>query len=121
MAFQSPRATNIIEAKNVTQFESYMTTKTNRVFGISPISASTATYSASLDNPFPNIPTGSFGTSGSLATILKNAGSSSKDINEIIGLIDVRLNPQLYKKYKLNYALSTGSSYNEAVMWADNQ
>jgi hypothetical protein len=49
-----------------------------------------------------------------------NAGSSSLDISEIVGLYDRRLNPDLYKKYQLNYALSTGSTYNEAVMWAVN-
>jgi hypothetical protein len=56
----------------------------------------------------------------SLTNIMKAAGSSSLDTTEIIGLYDVRLNPQLYKKYQLNYALSTGSTFNEAVMWADN-
>lgn len=114
------RHTNILQAKNVAQFESYMSDKTNKVFGISPISASMTVYSASANNPFPNIPTASFSNSGSFANILKNDGSSSLDITEIVGLIDVRLNPQLYKKYQLNYAILTGSTYNAAVMWADN-
>jgi hypothetical protein len=56
----------------------------------------------------------------SLTNIMKSAGSSSLDTSEIIGLYDRRLNPDLYRTYQLNYALSTGSTYNEAVMWADN-
>ena len=85
----------------------------NGTRSISPTSASlkTETYSSGgisyVANP------------NSLSTQLLNVGSSSLDVTEIIGLYDVRLNPQLYKKYQLNYALSTGSTFNEAVMWAD--
>ena len=46
--------------------------------------------------------------------------SSSLDAAEVIGLYDRRLNPDLYRTYQLNYALSTGSTYNEAVMWSVN-
>ena len=103
----------ILEAKNVAQFNSYMTVG-SKAFGLTPTSASlkTETYASGgisyVANP------------NSLSTQMINAGSSSLDVSEILGLYDRRLNPDLYKKYQLNYALSTGSTFNEAVMWADN-
>jgi len=103
----------ILEAKNVAQFLSYMTVG-SKAFGLTPTSASlkTETYSSGGISYVAN--------ANSLSTQLLNAGSSSLDVAEIIGLYDMRLNPDLYKKYQLNYALSTGSTFNEAVMWADN-
>jgi hypothetical protein len=56
----------------------------------------------------------------SLTNQMRTAGSSSLDAAEVIGLYDRRLNPDLYRTYQLNYALSTGSTYNEAVMWSVN-
>jgi len=102
----------ILQRKNVTQFQSYMTT--NATKSISPISASlqTETYVSGGVAYILN--------ANSFTNIMKSAGSSSLDASEVIGLYDRRLNPDLYKKYQLNYALSTGSTFNEAVMWADN-
>jgi len=103
----------ILSGSNVAQFRSYMTAG-SKAFGLTPTSASlkTETYSSGgisyVANP------------NSLSTQLLNAGSSSLDVSEIIGLYDTRLNPDLYKKYQLNYALSTGSTFNEAVMWSVN-
>ena len=103
----------ILSGSSVQQFRSYMTAG-SKAFGISPTSASlkTQTYSSGgvsyVENP------------NSLSTQMINAGSSSLEVAEVIGLIDVRLNPELYKKYQLNYALATGSTYNEAVMWSVN-
>lgn len=109
----SKQATHqILSGSNVSQFLSYMTVG-SKAFGLTPTSASlkTETYSSGgisyVSNP------------NSLSTQLLNAGSSSLDVSEIIALYDTRLNPDLYKKYQLNYALSTGSTFNEAVMWAD--
>lgn len=102
----------ILQRKNVTQFQSYMTS--NGMRSLTPQSASlqTETYSSGglsfIANPNP------------LRNQMISAGSSSLDTTEIIGLYDRRLNPDLYRKYQLNYALSTGSTYNEAVMWAVN-
>ena len=113
----------ILQAKNVAQYVSY-TTVGSKVYGNTIQSASLEReiyVSASFDsvnNTFiSNI---RVRNSNSLKEQLKAASSSSLDISEIIGLYDRRLNPELYKKYQLNYALSTGSTYNEAVMWADN-
>ena len=98
----------ILQDKNVAQFNSYMTVG-SKVFGISPTSASlkTETYSSGgisyVANP------------NSLSTQMINAGSSSKDVSEVIGLIDVRLNPDLYSKYIMNAALTAGSSSKEAT------
>jgi hypothetical protein len=109
----NPELKQVLKAKNVAQFLSYMTVG-SKAFGLSPTSASlkTETYSSGgisyVANP------------NSLSTQMINAGSSSLDVSEILGLYDRRLNPDLYKKYQLNYALSTGSTFNEAVMWADN-
>jgi len=102
----------ILQAKNVSQFTNYMTN--NATKSITPASASLQieTYVSGGVAYIAN--------ANSLTNIMKAAGSSSLDTTEIIGLYDVRLNPQLYKKYQLNYALSTGSTFNEAVMWADN-
>jgi hypothetical protein len=102
----------ILQAKNVSQFTNYMTN--NATKSITPASASLQieTYITGGVAYIAN--------ANSLTNIMKAAGSSSLDTTEIIGLYDVRLNPQLYKKYQLNYALSTGSTFNEAVMWADN-
>jgi hypothetical protein len=102
----------ILQAKNVSQFTNYMTNAATK--SITPASASLQTemYSSGGISFIAN--------ANSLTNIMKSAGSSSLDATEIVGLYDVRLNPQLYKKYQLNYALSTGSTFNEAVMWADN-
>ena len=113
----------ILQAKNVAQYVSYITIG-SKVYGNTIQSASLEReiyVSASFDsvnNTFiSNI---RVRNSNSLTEQLKAAGSSSLDISEIIGLYDRRFNPELYKKYQLNYALSTGSTFNEAVMWADN-
>ena len=94
----------ILQTKNVDSFKRYMLPGSliNRVVnnygGALPItSASLVITSASF-----------------------SANSSSLDTTEMNALVDVRLNSGLYKKYQLNYALSTGSTFNEAVMWADN-
>jgi len=102
----------ILQAKNVSQFTNYMTN--NATKSITPASASLQieTYITGGVAYIAN--------ANSLTNIMKAAGSSSLDTTEIIGLYDVRLNPELYKKYQLNYALSTGSTFNEAVMWANN-
>ena len=102
----------ILSGSNVSQFLSYMTVG-SKAFGLTPTSASlkTETYASGGISYVAN--------ANSLTTQLINAGSSSLDVSEIIGLYDKRLNPDLYKKYQLNYALSTGSTFNEAVMWAD--
>ena len=109
----SKQTTNqVLQRKNVTQFQSYMTN--NATKSISPISASLQTemYSSGGLSFIAN--------ANSLTNIMKSAGSSSLDTAEVIGLYDRRLNPDLYRTYQLNYALSTGSTYNEAVMWAVN-
>jgi len=102
----------VLQRKNVTQFQSYMATNGTR--SLSPTSASlkTETYASGGISYVAN--------ANSLSTQMINAGSSSLDVSEIIGLYDRRLNPDLYRKYQLNYALSTGSTYNEAVMWSVN-
>ena len=108
----SKQTTNqILQSKNVSQFVSYMTGAANK--SITPTSASlqTETYVSGGIAYVAN--------SVSLTNAMKSAGSSSLDATEVIALYDKRLNPDLYKKYQLNYALSTGSTYNEAVMWAD--
>jgi hypothetical protein len=107
----NPALKQILQAKNVSQFTNYMTN--NATKSITPASASLQieTYITGGVAYIAN--------ANSLTNIMKAAGSSSLDTTEIIGLYDVRLNPQLYKKYQLNYALSTGSTFNEAVMWAD--
>ena len=112
----------ILQTKNVAQYVNY-TTVGSKVYGntIQSASLERETYSSasfdSVNNTF--ISNTAVRNSNSLKEQLKAAGSSSLDISEIIGLYDRRLNPELYKKYQLNYALSTGSTYNEAVMWAD--
>ena len=99
---------SIVSGSNFAQFQSYMTGG-SKAFGISPTSASlkTETYSSGgisyVANP------------NSLSTQMINAGSSSKDVSEVIGLIDVRLNPELYSKYIMNAALTAGSSSKEAT------
>ena len=103
----------VLQSKSVTTFTN-MNSNGGKSKTVSPYSASLTYYSSSVADPFPI-----FQTVG-LQTQMKTAGSSSVDIAETIGLIDRRLNPELYKKYQLNYALSTGSTFNEAVMWADN-
>jgi hypothetical protein len=105
----------ILQAKNVTLASAY-TSNGGRAKTITPTSASAnapvviQTLSSSYSS-FIGVPP--------IESSMLGAGSSSLDVTEVIGLIDVRLNPQLYKKYWLNYALSTGSNYNDAVMWAD--
>jgi hypothetical protein len=112
-----------LQTKNVAQYVSYITVG-SKVYGntIQSASLERETYSSasfdSVNNTF--ISNTAVRNSNSLKEQLKAAGSSSLDISEIIGLYDRRLNPELYKKYQLNYALSTGSTFNEAVMWADN-
>ena len=113
----------ILQTKNVAQYVNY-TTVGSKVYGntIQSASLEREIYSSasfdSVNNTFiSNI---RVRNSNSVKEQLKAAGSSSLDISEIIGLYDRRLNPELYKKYQLNYALSTGSTFNEAVMWADN-
>ena len=111
-----------LQAKNVAQYVSY-TTVGSKVYGntIQSSSLEREIYSSasfdSVNNTF--ISNTAVRNSNSLKEQLKAAGSSSLDIAEIIGLYDRRFNPELYKKYQLNYALSTGSTFNEAVMWAD--
>ena len=102
----------ILQTKNVTQFQSYM--NTNGMRSLTPQSASlqTETYSSGGLSFIAN--------GNSLTNQMISAGSSSLDAVEVIGLYDRRLNPDLYRAYQLNYALSTGSTYNEAVMWAVN-
>jgi hypothetical protein len=113
----------ILQAKNVAQYVSY-TTVGSKVYGntIQSSSLEREIYSSdsfdSVNNTF--ISNTAVRNSNSLKEQLKAAGSSSLDISEIIGLYDRRFNPELYKKYQLNYALSTGSTFNAAVMWADN-
>jgi hypothetical protein len=101
----------VLQDKNVAQFNSYMTVG-SKVFGISPASASlqTQTYVSGGISLVAN--------SNSLTTQLLNAGSSSLDVSQIIGLIDVRLNPELRAKYVMNAALAAGSSSNAAYMLA---
>ena len=102
----------ILQSKNVSQFTNYMGGTVNK--SITPASASlkTETYVSGGIAFVAN--------SISLTNSMKSAGSSSLDTTEVIALYDIRLNPELYKKYQLNYALSSGSTFNEAVMWADN-
>jgi hypothetical protein len=101
----------ILQDKNVAQFNSYMTVG-SKVFGISPTSASlkTETYVSGGISLVAN--------ANSLTTQLLNAGSSSLDVSQIIGLVDVRLNPELRAKYIMNAALAAGSSSNAAYMLA---
>ena len=113
----------ILQAKNVAQYVSYITVG-SKVYGNTIESASleretyvSASFDSVNDTFISNIVVRN---SNSLKEQLKTASSSSLDISEIIGLYDKRLNPELYKKYQLNYALSTGSTFNEAVMWANN-
>ena len=101
----------ILQTKNVTQFQSYMTTNATKSITIASASLQTEIYVSGGLAFITN--------ANSLTNIMKSAGSSSLDASEVIGLYDRRLNPDLYKKYQLNYALSTGSTFNEAVMWAD--
>ena len=120
----SKQPTNqVLQAKNVAQYVSYITVG-SKVYGNTIESASLekenyiSSSFDSVNNTF--LPKGiGVRNSNSLTEQLKTASSSSLDISEIIGLYDRRLNPELYKKYQLNYALSTGSTFNEAVMWAD--
>ena len=113
----------ILQAKNVAQYVNY-TTIGSKVYGntIQSASLEREIYSSasfdSVNNTF--ISNTAVRNSNSLKEQLKAEGSSSLDISEIIGLYDRRFNPELYKKYQLNYALSTGSTFNAAVMWADN-
>jgi hypothetical protein len=109
----SKQTTNqVLQRKNVTQFQSYMVT--NGMRSLTPASASlqAETYVSGGVAYIAN--------SNSLTNQMKNAGSSSLDASEVIALYDRRLNPDLYRTYQLNYALSTGSTYNEAVMWSVN-
>ena len=117
MAFQSPRATNILQAINVAEFEKIQTTTSNRFFGMSPASASAHGTIDAVNGTY-GVFSGSF-TTNAFEKHYVSKGSSSLAIAETFGLIDVRLNPQLYRKYKLNYALSTGSSYNAAVEYSN--
>ena len=112
----------ILQAKNVAQYVNY-TTVGSKVYGNTIQSASlereiyvSASFDSVNDTFISNI---AVRNSNSLKEQLKTASSSSLDISEIIGLYDKRLNPELYKKSQLNYALSTGSTFNEAGMWAD--
>ena len=102
----------VLQSKNVTQFQSYMTTTATKSITVASASLQIETYVSGGVTYIANV--------NSLTNIMKSAGSSSLDTTEVIGLYDRRFNPELYKKYQLNYALSTGSTYNEAVMWADN-
>ncbi len=102
----------ILQRKNVTQFQSYMTTNATKSITIASASLQTEMYSSGGLSFITN--------ANSLTNQMRTAGSSSLDASEVIGLYDRRLNPDLYRKYQLNYALSTGSTFNEAVMWADN-
>jgi len=102
----------ILQAKNVTQFQSYMTNNATKSITIASASLQIETYVSGGVSYTAN--------ANSLTNIMKSAGSSSLDAAEVIGLYDRRLNPDLYRTYQLNYALSTGSTFNEAVMWADN-
>lgn len=102
----------VLQRKNVTQFQSYMTTNGTKSITIQSASLQTEMYSSGGLSFISN--------ANSLTNIMKSAGSSSLDTTEIIGLYDIRLNPDLYRKYQLNYALSTGSTYDAAVMWAVN-
>ena len=108
----------ILQAKNVAQYVSYITVG-SKVYGntIESASLERETYvSASFDsvnNTFiSNI---AVRNSNSLKEQLKAASSSSLDISEIIGLYDIRMNPDLYSKYIMNAALSAGSSSKEAT------
>lgn len=102
----------VLQRKNVTQFQSYMTTNSTKSITIQSASLQTEMYSSGGLSFIAN--------ANSLTNIMKSAGSSSLDASEVIGLYDKRLNPDLYRKYQLNYALSTGSTYDAAVMWAVN-
>ena len=109
----SKQTTNqVLQRKNVTQFQSYMTTNATKSITIASASLQTEIYVSGGVAYIAN--------ANSLTNIMKSAGSSSLDAAEVIGLYDRRLNPDLYRKYQLNYALSTGSTYNEAVMWSVN-
>ena len=109
----SKQTTNqVLQRKNVTQFQSYMNSAGTRSLTPQSASLQTETYVSGGVAYIAN--------ANSLTNIMKSAGSSSLDTSEVIGLYDRRLNPDLYRKYQLNYALSTGSTYNEAVMWAVN-
>ena len=109
----SKQTTNqVLQRKNVTQFQSYMTTTATKSITVASASLQIETYVSGGVAYITN--------ANSLTNIMKSAGSSSLDASEIIGLYDRRLNPDLYRTYQLNYALSTGSTYNEAVMWAVN-
>ena len=107
----------VLQTKNVTQFISYTTTKTSKFYNQTPTSASADVI---------NVVNGSYAVfSGSfLPSVLeqnfKAAGSSSLDVTEVLGLIDRRLNPELYRKHLFNTALASGSTYNEAFMYAVN-
>lgn len=84
-----------------------------KAFGINPNSASLTYFpSASVRDPFPLF------DMVSLEKELKAAGSSSKDISEIIGLIDNRINNQLVNTHYLNSYLLTGSTFNSAFEYA---
>lgn len=108
----SKQTTNqVLQRKNVTQFQSYMTNNATKSITIASASLQIETYVSGGVSYTAN--------ANSLTNIMKSAGSSSLDASEVIALYDRRLNPDLYRTYQLNYALSTGSTYNEAVMWAD--
>ena len=104
----------ILQAKNVTLASAYETNG-GRAKTITP-------ESASANSPITiQTMSGSYNSLIGIPPIESDmlaAGSSSLDVSEVLGLIDRRLNPDLNKKYWLNYALSTGSNYNDAVMWA---
>ena len=102
----------VLQSKNVTQFQSYMTTTATKSITVASASLQIETYVSGGVSYTAN--------ANSLTNIMKSAGSSSLDAAEVIGLYDRRLNPDLYRTYQLNYALSTGSTYNEAVMWSVN-
>ena len=109
----SKQTTNqILQRKNVTQFQSYMNSVGTRSLTPQSASLQTEMYSSGGLSFIAN--------ANSLTNQMRTAGSSSLDAAEVIGLYDRRLNPDLYRKYQLNYALSTGSTYNEAVMWSVN-
>jgi hypothetical protein len=119
----NPALKQVLQVKNVAQYVNYKTAG-SKVYGNTIQSASleiefyvSSSFDTVNNTSISNI---KVGNSNSLKEQLKAAGSSSLDVSEIIGLYDIRFNPQLYKKYQLNYALSTGSTFNEAVMWADN-
>ena len=104
----NPALKQVLNSGSISQFQSYMTVG-SKAYGISPTSASLQmeTYASGGASYVAN--------SNSLSNQMISAGSSSKEVSEIIGLIDVRLNPELYSKYIMNAALLAGSSSKEAT------